>query len=326
MTVLFIFLLLSFVLTYLVKYLADKKNLMDVPNERSSHNTPTPRGGGLAIAITWFSGICYLFFTHQIEQNLFYALLSGILISGISFLDDIYTLKSLPRIIVQSFSAFLALYFIGGFQELDLGFTIITNTYLLNTIGFVGILWFINLFNFIDGIDGYSSTGAVIISSVLYFFIQDILLLLLVVSVLGFIPWNWQKAKIFMGDIGSTLLGFTIAVLIINYNNQHQFSIIYGLIITSVFWFDATFTLIKRFRNKEKLSQAHRKHAYQRIVQFGFSHQKTVIISILINLLFFGLIVFAKKYDINALYFLVIAIIGLFVLYKLIDSKKPFNP
>lgn len=317
--------LTSFILTYIVKWVAQKKMLIDIPNERSSHNTPTPRGGGMAIAITWFLGITYLYFLNQINANLYYALLSGILISGVSFLDDIYTLKSFPRILVQSISTLIALYFIGGLKVIDFGFFSTENIILLNVVAFIGIIWFTNLFNFIDGIDGYSSTGAIVIALTLFFFVKDTLLLVLALSVLGFLPWNWQKAKIFMGDIGSTLLGFTIAVLIINYNNTEQFSIINGLIITSLFWFDATVTLISRFLNKEKLNQAHRKHAYQRIVQAGFSHQKTVLLAIFINLLLFCFVFLSNQFKTYTSLFLLIVLLLLFSLYKLIGLKTPFH-
>lgn len=326
MELFFIILVASFSLTYLVKLVAQHKMIIDIPNERSSHTTPTPRGGGIAIAITWFFGISYLHFLGQINANLYYALMSGVLISGISFIDDIYTLKSLPRMIVQSISTLIALYFIGGLKVIDFGFFSIENIYLLNVVAFIGIIWFINLFNFIDGIDGYAGSGALLIALALFFFVKDTLLLILASSVLGFLPWNWQKAKIFMGDIGSTLLGFTIAVLIINYNNTAQFSIINGLIITSVFWFDATFTLIKRYLNKEQLGKAHRKHAYQRIVQFGFTHQKTVLVATFLNLILFIMVYFSIQHDLFQVLFLGIVLLLLFSIYKFIDSKKPFHP
>ena len=325
MVLFLIILIASFSLTYLVKVIAKKRLLIDIPNERSSHVTPTPRGGGLAIAVSWFAGISYINFTGNMDVNLYYALLSGILISGISFLDDIYTLKSLPRMIIHAISTLIALYFIGGLKLIDFGFFTIENTIILTILAFIGIIWFINLFNFIDGIDGHSSSGTLFIALALFFFVKDTVLLILAAAVLGFLPWNWQKAKIFMGDIGSTLLGFTMAVLLIYYNNHEQFSIINGLIITAVFWFDATFTLIKRFLNKENIGQAHRKHAYQRIVQFGFSHQKTVLIVALLNLILFGLVYLSIHLGINNLVVLAIAILLLFSVYKLVDSKKPFK-
>lgn len=235
----------SFILTYIIRYIAKKKSLIDIPNERSSHTRPTPRGGGLAIAITWFVGITYMNYNGYIQTNLYFALISGIILSTISFLDDIYNLKSLPRFIVQCTVSAIALYFIGGLKTIDLGFFAIENSYLLNIFCFIGIVWFINLFNFIDGIDGYAASESVFICIAVFFFVNDNVLLLLTMAVLGFLPWNWDKAKIFMGDIGSTLLGFSICVLSIYFHNTGQFSIINSLILSSLFWFDATFTLLK---------------------------------------------------------------------------------
>jgi Fuc2NAc and GlcNAc transferase len=308
-----------------VKRFAQKKSLIDIPNERSSHTIPTPRGGGLAIAITWFAGITYMNYKGYLQTNLFFALISGILLSTISFLDDIYNLKSFPRFIVQSAVAAIALYFIGGLKAIDLGFFVFENPYLLNIFAFIGIVWFINLFNFIDGIDGYAASESIFICVSIFFFVSDNVLLLLAMAILGFLPWNWDKAKIFMGDIGSTLLGFSICVLFIYFHNTGQFSIVNSLILSSLFWFDATFTLFKRFINKEKLGQAHKKHAYQRIVQFGFSHQKTLLYAMLTNLILF-IIVFVSSqssHKFSAIY-LSFDCILMYCLYRYVDSKKPF--
>ncbi|MES2838616.1 MAG: glycosyltransferase family 4 protein [Bacteroidota bacterium] len=320
----FIIFISSFLITYLVRQFAIKKSIMDIPNERSSHTIATPRGGGLAIAITWFSGITFLFFTNDIDSNLYYALISGILISIISFIDDIYNLKSTPRIFVQAICAGLALYFVGGLQKLDLGFYVIENVYLLSAIAFIGIIWFINLFNFIDGIDGYTASETIFIAIALFLLTGQSLSLILAFSALGFLIWNWQKAKIFMGDIGSTLLGFTIIVIAIHYQNTNEISLINSLILTSVFWFDATYTLFKRFLNKEKLSQPHRKHFYQRIVQSGFSHQKTVLYAMFINVILFLLIYLTSKNSNIILFSLFINLLLLFIVSKLIDKRKPF--
>ncbi len=314
--------ILSFILTYVVKRVAVKKMLVDIPNERSSHDIPTPRGGGLAIILTWFGSISYLHFFEGVQPNLYYALISGVLISIISFLDDIYTLKSLPRILVQAITTIAALYFVGGLQEIDFGFIVIQNAILLNVIAFFGVVWFINLYNFIDGINGYSSSGALFFALSLFCFVNDYLLLAFAASILGFIPWNWGKAKIFMGDIGSTILGFTVAVLLVFYNNNGELSIFNGLVLTSVYWFDATITLLRRFINKEKITQPHKKHAYQRAVQSGWSHQATTLGVLLINTLLFALVYFSTFHPgIN----LIIAIVFLLVIYFLVETRKAFE-
>lgn len=315
----------SFILTYLVKEMAKKKLLMDIPNERSSHDIPTPRGGGMAIVVTWFVALGYLLYTGGITLSLFYALIAGALISIVSFLDDIYTLKSLPRMLVQVVAAATALYFIEGLKSIDLGIVVIENTILVNVIGFLGVIWFINLFNFIDGINGYSSSGAFFIALALFFYVNDNLLLAFAASILGFIPWNWGKARIFMGDIGSTVLGFTIAILVIYYSNTEKLHLLNGLVLTAVYWFDATLTLIKRFINKEKLTQAHKKHAYQRFVQAGHSHQTTTLLVLAINLLLFGLVYAGIQFGIHPVYVLLAAMVLLFTIYQLIGRKKPFE-
>lgn len=128
-----------------------------------------------------------------------------------------------------------------------------------------------------------------------------------------------------MGDIGSTLLGFTIAVLFIYYENTSQFSLIDSLTLSSVFWFDATFTLAKRAINKEKITKPHKKHAYQRAVQSGFSHQTTTLIALLINLSLFGLVYVGKLFEINSLIILGIALVLLYIIYQLVGKRKSFE-
>lgn len=315
----------SFGLTYFVKIIAKRKSLIDIPNERSSHVIPTPRGGGIAIAGTWFATISYLFYINKIESNLYFALMSGLLISGVSFIDDIYNLKSLPRLIIQALATVIALYFVGGLIKIDFGFFVFENKIILTAFAFIGVIWFINLFNFIDGIDGYASSEAIFVTLAMAGLLGDKVLLILALAVLGFLPWNWQKAKIFMGDVGSTLLGFTIAVFAIYYQNNNSSSIIIWLMLTSLFWFDATFTLYRRYRNNEKLSQAHRKHAYQRITQAGFSHQRTVIYSICINIVFYGLTIFAYYKPTYLIGCFIINLGLLFYINKLIDTKKTFS-
>ena len=315
----------SFLLTWVVKFLLIKKNIIDIPNERSSHTNPTPRGGGIAIVITWFMGLLYLFIYKQIQSDLFFALLSGLILVFVGILDDIYDLKPVIRMIAQILSAALALYFIGGVKTLDLGFATVKSIWLLSFLAIIGIVWFINLFNFLDGIDGYAGMEAVFISLALYFFTSQNYYLILVAAVLGFLIWNWQPAKIFMGDVGSTLLGFNFGILAIYEQNKNYISIIVFLIISSLFWFDATYTLFRRWKNKEQLSKAHKKHAYQRIVQAGFSHQKTVLFAILINIFNFTLAYFAYIYNEYRILFLLVNIICLYIITKIIDKNKSFN-
>ena len=316
-----IFLTISLYLTYFIKNYMIKKSLIAIVNERSSHTAPTPHGGGIAISITWFIGLLYLSFTNQIEQNLFYALLCGIVISIVSFFDDIYELSPKLRLLVQALVAISGLYFLGGFETFTFGFFDISNQIFTNIFAFFMIIWFINLYNFLDGINGYAGSEAVFLAIAGFILFESNHFLVLAVAVLGFLYWNWNKAKIFMGDVGSTLLGYNISIFTIYYANQESTNFWIWIILFSVYWFDATLTLIRRKLNKEKLSQAHKKHAYQRLTQSGWSHYKVTNYSIGLNLLLFTIVYFIS----NVFVAFVVALIILALSMKFVDSKKRFE-
>lgn len=312
--------LLSFSLTFFIRKIAIKKALLASVNERSSHTVPTPHGGGVAIAITWFVGMIYQYNIGQIDSSLFFALLLGLVISIVSFVDDIYDISPSFRLILQFIIALNALYLLGGLQTITLGVYEIKNQFLNNMVAVLLIVWFINLYNFLDGINGYAGSEAVFLSMAGLLIFGGSHFGILAVCVLGFLYWNWNKAKIFMGDVGSTLLGYNIAIFTIFYSNQEASNFWIWITLFSVFWFDATLTLIRRKRNGEKLSQAHKKHAYQRLTQVGWSHYKVVNYSIIINLFLLSLVYLIDTPLVSFL----IAIIVLYILSKLIDNKKAF--
>ena len=313
--------LISFLLTYFIKNYMIKKSLVAVVNERSSHTVPTPHGGGIALAITWFIGLFYLYFIGEISSNLFYALLFGAVISIVSFFDDIYELSPKIRLMVQALVAIGGLCFLGGFETLTFGIFDIQNPILTNVFAFFMIIWFINLYNFLDGINGYAGSEAVFLALAGFVLFGGNHFLVLAVAVLGFLYWNWNKAKIFMGDVGSTLLGYNIAIFTIYYANQEATNFWIWIILFGIFWFDATLTLVRRKRNKQKLSQAHKKHAYQRLTQSGWSHFKVTNYSIGINLILFGIVYFVS----NIFIAFVFALILLILTMKFVDSKKAFE-
>ncbi|MDN5061273.1 MraY family glycosyltransferase [Aliarcobacter butzleri] len=316
-----ILLLISFLLTYFIKNYMIKKSLIATVNERSSHSVPTPHGGGIAISITWFIGLFYLFFTNQIEQNFFYALLCGIVISIVSFFDDIYELSPKLRLIIQAIVAIGGLYFLGGFETLTFGIFDIQNSIFTNIFAFFMIIWFINLYNFLDGINGYAGSEAVFLAVAGFILFGGNHFLVLAVAILGFLYWNWNKAKIFMGDVGSTLLGYNVAIFTIYYANQEPTNFWIWIILFSVYWFDATLTLIRRKLNKEKLSQAHKKHAYQRLTQARWSHYKVTNYSIVLNILLFTIVYFISNIFVAFLFSFVVLVLVI----KFIDSKKAFE-
>ena len=316
----FLLLFFSFILTYLIKNYAIKKSMIAEVNERSSHTTPTPHGGGIAIFFVWFIGLFYLYFTDQVNENLFYAFLAGILISFVSFLDDLYELSPRIRLIIQSLVSIVGLYFLGGFNSLSFGLFEISSSFFTNIFAFFMIVWFINLTNFIDGINGYVGSEFVFLGISGFLLFSDAHFLILIVSVLGFLFWNWNQAKIFMGDVGSTLLGYNIAILTIYYSNQESSNFWLWIVLFSLFWFDATLTLIRRKLNNEKLSQAHKKHAYQRLTQSGWSHFKVTNYSIVINFILFLLVYFISNIFIS----FILSLLMLYIITKFVDSRRSF--
>ena len=316
----FILFVISFTLTYFIKNYYVKHSLLDEENERSSHTIPTPHGGGIALSITWFIGLFYLNYIGQIESTLFYALLIGLIISIVSFFDDIYDLSPKIRLIAQGSVAVGGLYFLGGFQSLNFGLFTIENQIILNIFAFFLIVWFINLYNFLDGINGYAGSEIVFLSSAGFILFGDQEFIVLGVATLGFLVWNYGNAKIFMGDVGSTLLGYNVAIFTLYYGNENPQNFWIWIILFGVFWFDATLTLYRRKRNNEQLSKAHKKHAYQRLAQSGWSHSRVVNNMLLINIVLFCIVFFMS----NIFYAFLISIILLYSSMLFIDKKKGF--
>jgi Fuc2NAc and GlcNAc transferase len=293
---------------------------MDIPNDRSSHTVATPRGGGIAIIISFFIGIIYLYFMDEISQKLFFLLLTSLPIVIVSLVDDIMTLSSKIRFLVQLFCAIIALFIIGGVNSIDFILFEI-NGWWINIIAVISIIWITNLYNFLDGIDGYAGSQAVIAGIGSYLILNNTVGLLLAICSLGFLFFNWPKASIFMGDVGSATLGFIFAVLC--FYDTSNGNIFVWLILLSLFWFDATLTLIRRYKNKEKITQAHKKHAYQRLVQSGLSHKQVTLGFIVINILFLVLLIYLPTYTYIYLFFVIITV--LFVIMRLVDKKKAFD-
>jgi UDP-N-acetylmuramyl pentapeptide phosphotransferase/UDP-N-acetylglucosamine-1-phosphate transferase len=324
LNILIISFLATFILTFLVRKFAIRKAILDIPSDRSSHSVPTPRGGGLAIAIVWFAILLLLYNTSRIDKNLFFTLLMGIPLAICGLLDDLIHLKPWIRLLIQMLCAGSALFIIGGLNQFHILTLTFHSPFIFSFVAFIGIIWSINLFNFLDGIDGYIGTEIIFIGIAIYVLSGDQVVLIMASITLGFLLWNWQRAKIFMGDVGSTLLGFNIAVLTIYHQNNALVSLPIWLIITSVFWFDATMTLFRRIRNKENLSQAHKTHAYQRIVQAGFSHQKTVLCSFILNIIGFCFAYFAMIYTSLDWIFLLCDLLILYGVLKQIDKKSQY--
>ena len=316
-------LMLSFALTYLIKNYAIKKSLVATVNERSSHTIATPHGGGIAIVITWFIGLIYLYINNQIEANLFYALLSGLGISIVSFVDDIVDLKPKLRIIIHFLFSAIGLWFLGGLEIIDFGLFSINDDYFISSaIGIVAIVYFINISNFMDGLNGFLGSEMVFLSLAGFILFGDNHFIVLAIAILGFLYWNFgNKARIFMGDSGSTLLGYNIAIFTIYYTNIDSMNLWIWLILFGLFWFDATLTIIRRKLNGEQITQAHKKHGYQRLHQSGWSHLKVSLFGMGINVVLFMIVYFISNIAIAFLSSLIV----LYGMMRFIDKQKAFK-
>jgi UDP-N-acetylmuramyl pentapeptide phosphotransferase/UDP-N-acetylglucosamine-1-phosphate transferase len=316
-----ILLLLSFALTYFIKEYAIKKSLVATVNERSSHSVPTPHGGGIAVSLTWFIGLIYLYINDQIDPSLFFALILGAVIAVVGLVDDIVELSPKLRMVLFTLVGASGLYIIGGLETITFGLFDISNSVVTSIFAMLLILWYVNLTNFIDGIDSYLSVKFIFLSVAGLLLFGAAHFAVLGVSVLGFLYWNWHKAKIFMGDVGSTLLGYTIAIITIYYANIESSNLWIWITLYALFWFDATVTLVRRLLNGEKPSVPHKKHAYQRLTQAGWSHSRVTLSALGLNLVIFALVYFIPNIAVS----FVISLVLFYGAMRFVDSKKKFE-
>lgn len=282
--------LMTFVICRLVIYAANRKQWLDHPNDRSSHQHPTPTGGGIGIVIGF--AVCLLAGSGSANPgfNQFLILLPALLVAGIGLADDFYSLGIWSRMGIQLLAVLMALAMFGLPAVPLPTMTFIPGplTFALATLAFI---WFINLFNFMDGIDGLAAAQTLFFCLALYVICLSgitadlgYFVLLLTAAVAGFFVLNLAPARIFMGDVGSNFLGFMLGVISLAVTLTGLTSVWTCLILAGVFIVDATMTLISRWRRGEKWYFAHRDHAYQRATDRLNSHGKVVALVTLINL------------------------------------------
>ncbi len=283
---------LSVVLTGFVRRYALKTELIDQPNERSSHSRPTPRGGGLSIVVASMLGAAILSRLGLIEHRLLAALLvGGVLVAGVGFVDDRKGVRPLVRLVVHFLAAASAVALIGGTPTLELGALHFELGWAGSVLAVVCLVWTINLFNFMDGIDGIAASEAVFVmfaAAVLMMLLQGIggpaaMSLVVGAAAGGFLVWNWPPARIFMGDIGSGYLGYSIGLVALAAAKQGDLPVIPSLILGGVFFVDATLTLVRRLARGERAHQAHRTHAYQWLAARWASHLRVTLLVLAVN-------------------------------------------
>jgi len=296
-TQLLIFILLtvlSYIGVYFIRRYAERRDILDFPNERSSHSMPTPRGGGLAIVLIALGVGTGLWVRNEADLNhaLIY-LVCGLVIAWLGWRDDVHSLPARVRFGVQSLVAAISIYGLGYFKvvtiplfgELHLGVMGIIIT-------FLWIVGLTNAYNFMDGIDGIAggvalagALGWLMLSANMHNTFVFWIALAIATSSLGFLGHNWSPAKIFMGDVSSTFLGYTFAVLPLLSAKQGGDALLLGTLLMWAFIMDAGVTFITRVIKREKLLYSHRSHLYQRLVIGGYSHAAISTLYIFLTLL-----------------------------------------
>lgn len=267
---------------------ARQKAILDIPNERSSHTLPTPRGGGVVFVGLFLAVILLCPFFFPREASLWLALSGGgLAVAAVGWIDDRNTLPAWQRLGIHSLAVLWALYHLGGMPSLSLGFASLPLGMFGYLLAFLGGVWMINLYNFMDGIDGLAAGEAVLVASAGAFLTKgspvSFALFALAASVLGFLIWNWSPAKVFMGDAGSGFLGFAFFCFALYTENTNTLPLLTWAVLVSVFAVDATLTLVMRARQRKHLSEAHRDHLYQQFIKVGFRHASVTLGALLLG-------------------------------------------
>lgn len=287
-------LLISALLTALARKIARSRGVFDVPNARSSHTTPTPRGGGIAIVLASVGAWGVLALTRVLPMDVFAALAGGgVAVAIVGLLDDHRRLSARVRFTVHIAAAIWAVAWLGGLPPFAVGEHLVAAGWIGYVLAVLAVVWTLNLFNFMDGIDGIAASEAVFVAwgGVLLAVVGgntsgvSAAALALGASACGFLLWNWPPARIFMGDVGSGYLGYAIAVLALAAGRESSTALLAWLLLGGVFFVDATVTLFRRLARRERVHEAHRSHAYQHLARRWQSHRRVTVVVLLINLL-----------------------------------------
>jgi UDP-N-acetylmuramyl pentapeptide phosphotransferase/UDP-N-acetylglucosamine-1-phosphate transferase len=284
--------LLSYVAMYWVRRYAEQRHILDHPNDRSSHAVPTPRGGGLGIvALVIMVGLLFLSDAGWNRRLIYLA--AAAVIAWLGWRDDLYSLSPALRFAVQGLVAAVSILELGYFKMVTIPFVGEIQLGILGiVVTFLWIMGLTNAYNFMDGIDGLA--GGVALSAGLAWMwlasnINNPFAFWVALSIsagsLGFLGHNWSPAKIFMGDVGSTFLGYSFAVLPLIASDQSGDALLLGTLLMWTIIMDTGVTFIGRLVKRENIFAPHRSHLYQRLVIAGYKHETVSSLYILLTLL-----------------------------------------
>lgn len=321
---LFVLCLATWLLSHVYRSIAIRWGVLDFPNDRSAHFDPTPVGGGLVFLLLFLSGFGYFYLQGIVENHLLFALLGPLVVAITGFIDDINSLSVRLRSIAYLSAAAWCMVWIDfplinllGY-ELEFGFV----GFLIGTFYLAGLL---NLYNFMDGIDGIAAGEAVFTTAgaaTILFLNQgetnDLLILLFAVS-LGFLVINWPKARVFMGDVGSGFLGITLGLLSLH---MVEVSLWSWLILLAWFLTDSGLTMLIRLLRGDKIYESHNFHAYQHLSR-KVGSTKALVYILSVNLIWlFPLAFLADTYRDWGVVLLILAFLPLLLAQYLIGAGQ----
>ncbi len=244
--------------------------LVQAPNDRSFHSDPVPHGGGLGLVLPFLAAVAIAWAGNLLEPVFAQCLIgAGGVLAAVGLWDDIRPMRARTRLVVQFCAVAVALALLARPNHE----TAVLITALGYCVGALLLVWWLNLYNFMDGIDGLATVECLClaVSALLLLSVEDpgasgpqLLLWLLAAANAGFLYWNWPPARIFLGDVGSLFIGFALAVIALGTVVREQLPLTVWLVLGGVFWVDSTLTLLRRMLAAEPWHQAHRSHAYQR--------------------------------------------------------------
>lgn len=271
-------LLICFVVTVLVALMVKGHRgpfvALDVPNERSLHSIPKPRLGGVAILAGTVAGWLWFISDNLFVPEFMFIARGAFLVAIVSLADDYLTFSQIGRLVVHVIAAIQVLQgTVYGYYEGPMLVFL-----------FVSVIWMINLYNFMDGMDGFSGGMtmfgfAFIAIAAHYAQAYELagLVWCVVIASFGFLLFNFPPASMFMGDVGAATLGYLAAAFSLWGIKAEVFPLWFPLLVFSPFVVDATLTIVRRAMRKEQVWVPHRRHFYQRVVQSGWTHKRTVI-------------------------------------------------
>lgn len=279
-------------LTGVIRRLALKRQVLDVPVARSAHSVPTPVGGGLSIVLLFALLSSYFYSQDLISDSLYLGLGGAIVVAAVGLFDDLYQLHVLWRMPLHFSAALWSVWWLGDIPAIDVAGFLVAQQWVLSLLAVLALVWLLNLYNFMDGIDGIAATELLFVNMVSLMFVINtdsveiaLLSLVLISGAAGFLVWNWPPARIFMGDVGSGFCGFALGLLAIISMQSGLMTVWTWVILLGVFVTDSTFTLLRRLWRGERWYEGHASHAYQHAARLYKSHAKVTITILMINCL-----------------------------------------